>query len=486
MQKFIFWKIKMIIIPILLALCTWLLIIRLCNQHKKLNIFEQISFWFISALSLFVLEMFLLWVIFDKLSLIWPIVTLFVLSWVFIYKIRNNPEYWIEIVSSIKNTFKYINNQISQILNWKRYILIAILIYVLVKVIMVFQINTNMPTFDEDAVAGRDIKTKIFAENKSLVLDKNNPEYFWTDYGRYPFASLADTYFLLPYWEFVNWMSNIISPLIYLLSIILLFGIFLRKTNFFIAAISSYIFTSLPFVFIHWFGSYRNFPSWVFLFVFVFYLIDQLFNINKEVWDINTNILFPIILIWFLSSVTRNEWVMLTWISFVVIMALYNIFKKQDIKGILKQIWPITPIIFAYIINKIIFSFYPSGTVLNTWWTEINAELFNSFLVNIKEPWVLIAPFKQMFLHPDYILLFYIFMLSIILFVWKYKKMRELWIFSSVILVILAIFLFVLYSNLNLWLVTHFAFIRYPVSIILFLIFFIWYSIYKVYENKED
>jgi hypothetical protein len=34
-----------------------------------------------------------------------------------------------------------------------------------------------MPTFDDDAVTGRDLKTKIFSENKSLVLDKSSPEY---------------------------------------------------------------------------------------------------------------------------------------------------------------------------------------------------------------------------------------------------------------------------------------------------------------------
>ena len=76
---------------------------------------------------------------------------------------------------------------------------LGICLYVIFKLFMLFSINTNMPTFDEDAVAGWDIKTKIFSSNQSLVLDKNSPEYFGSEYARYPFAGIIDTYFLLPY-----------------------------------------------------------------------------------------------------------------------------------------------------------------------------------------------------------------------------------------------------------------------------------------------
>jgi hypothetical protein len=44
--------------------------------------------------------------------------------------------------------------------------------------VMLFSINMNMPTFDEDAVSGRDMKTKIFASTQSLVLDKTSSEFF--------------------------------------------------------------------------------------------------------------------------------------------------------------------------------------------------------------------------------------------------------------------------------------------------------------------
>ncbi len=476
----------MILLPILLASLTWLLILWLCNQHKFLNIFEQLALWFVSALSLFVLELFLWWIIFARLSLLWPIITFIILLSLFVYKTKKTSWYIDWVFASVKNNFIDIKKQFLSLKLRKKYIVIAIWIYVLVKIFMVFQINTHMPTFDEDAVAGRDLKTKIFTENKTLVLDKTSPEYFWTDYGRYPFAWLTDTYFLLPYWEFVNWMSNIISPLIYLLSVFLLWGIFLRKTNLFVAVLSLYVFTSLPFVFIHWFGSYRNFPSWLFLFLFVFYLIDQLFNLDKEYWD-NKRILIPIILVWFLSSIIRNESVMLTLISFLSIVILYHIFKKQNIKKLKTQFRPIIPIIFAYILNKIIFSLYPTWTLLNTGWTEIGSGLISSFFTNIKEPWVLLAPFKQMFTHPDYILLFVLFTISLIVFFARYKKMKNVWLFTIVTLLILFTFMFTLYANVqSLWLLTHYAFIRYPVSIIPFLIYTMIYTIYIATSKNNE
>jgi hypothetical protein len=64
---------------------------------------------------------------------------------------------------------------------------------------MVFSINIHMPTYDDDAVTTWDMKTKIFSANQSMVLDKSSPEYLGSDYARYPFASIIDTYFLIPY-----------------------------------------------------------------------------------------------------------------------------------------------------------------------------------------------------------------------------------------------------------------------------------------------
>lgn len=475
----------MILFPILLALLSWLLILWLCKQHIYLNIFEQIVLWFISALALFVLELFIQWVVFGHLSLLFPICTFLILIGVFVYKNIKNPWYAKKIFDSLQASVVDIGHQFANIQVRKKFLVIALVIYSLIKVGMVFSINTHMPTFDEDAVAGWDIKTKIFASNQSLVLDTTSPEYFGTDYGRYPFVGILDTYFLLPYGWFVNGLSNIISPLMYLFGFLLLFGIFLRKTNLFWSTLAGYVFCSLPFVFIHGFGSYRNFPAGVFLFIFVFYLIDQLFLIDKE-YGTNMDIIRPILLVWFLSSVIRNEGVMLTGISFLVIVFFYHIFKKWHTKEIRYQLWPLLPVVLGYVINKIIFSFYPAWTALNTWGTELSSNLFASFFTNITQPGVLVAPFQQMFYHPDYSLLFILFTLALYLFVRNYKKMKWLLLIFTITLLLILIFMFVLYANVqSLGLLSHFAFIRYPVSIILFLVYVTIYSFYFSLKDYE-
>jgi len=479
----------MILFPILLAFITWLLILWLCNQHKYLNIFEQLALWFVAALSLFVFELFIWGIIFDKLSLIWPIITFILSLWLLIYKNKKQKWFIKEIIQYIKSDFVNIKTQFKWFKSRKQYLMLGILVYVLLKLFIVFSINVNMPTFDEDAVVWWDIKTKIFTENKSLVLDKNSPEYFWTDYGRYPFASIIDTYFMLPYGQYINWFGNIISPLIYILSLLLLFGIFFRKTNIFFSILTLYIFTSIPFVFIHWFGSYRNFPSWVILFIFIFYLIDQLFNIERIHWN-NIKIILPLLFIGFLSSIIRNEGVMLTGIMLLAVIFLYSIFKKLEIRDIKQALFLFIPIILGFILNKIIFSFYPIGSVLNTWGnggTKINIKLLNSFFTNIGEPGVFAAPFQQMFYHSDYSLLFLIFTIVLLVFSLNYKKMKWVWTIFAITLFLIIIFMFILYSNFQwLGLLTHYAFIRYPVSMILFLIYPILYVPYIIYESRKN
>ena len=250
-----------------------------------------------------------------------------------------------------------------------------------------------------------------------------------------------------------------------------------------------YIFTSIPFVFIHWFGSYRNFPSWVILFIFIFYLIDQLFNIERIHWN-NIKIILPLLFIGFLSSIIRNEWVMLTGIMLLAVIFLYSILKKLEIKDIKQGLLLFIPIIFGFILNKIIFSFYPIGSILNTWGnggTKINIKLLNSFFTNIGEPGVFVAPFQQMFYHSDYSLLFLIFTIVLLVFFVKYKKMKWVWTIFAITLFLIIIFMFILYSNFQwLGLLTHYAFIRYPVSMILFLIYPILYVPYIIYESRKN
>ncbi|MFA5747565.1 MAG: hypothetical protein WC872_00460 [Candidatus Absconditabacterales bacterium] len=475
----------MILIPIFLAFFTGLLILRLCNQHKYINIFEQLALGFVSALSLFVFELFLQGIILNHLSLLFPVITFVVCLGLLIYKNNKHKGFVKEIFHHIKLDLHKVKEQFNGLKIWQKYVVIGITVYVLFKLVMVFSINLHMPTFDDDAVTGRDLKTKIFSENKSLVLDKSSPEYLGSALERNIFAPLTDTYFLLSSKGDINGYTNIASALFYFISILILFGIFLRKTNLFFATLSGYIFTSLPFVFVHGIGSYWNFPAGVFLFVFVFYLIDQIFHWEKD-YGGNTNILLPILFVGFISSVIRNEGVMLTGVALFSITIFYHIFKKGKIRELKYQLLFLSPIVFAYVLNKIILIFYPTGVALNTGGIQVNSNLFNSFFANISQSNIFIAPFQQMFYHPDYILLFLLFVISLIMFVMKYKKMKNMWLFGLVTIMLLFVFMFTLYANVHmLGLLTHFAFIRYPVSVIPFIIYTIVYCIYLNLYNHE-
>jgi hypothetical protein len=305
-----------------------------------------------------------------------------------------------------------------------------------------------------------------------------------SDYARYPFASIIDTYFLIPYWDFVNGLSNIISPLMYLFSILMLFGIFLRKTNLFWAILSVYVFTSLPFIFIHWFGAYWNFASGIPLFMLAFYLIDQLLPIQNKTWN-NINIILPLSIVAFLSSIMRSESLMLTAITFLMSILFGTLLQKKNITyANLKYFtWPFLWILLWYIIEKYAINLYPAWSVIG--WTSSEMFSIGWLMKNIQDPWVFLAPFQQMFFHPDYILLFWLFFISIVASIFYHKKMKNLIIRNIISISLICIFILILYITPVLWLVTHFAFIRYPSLIILFIIYVVVYTGYNLYTKEN-
>jgi len=471
----------MILIPILLAFLTWILILRLCNQHKFLNIFEQLALWFATALSLFIFELFLQWIIFNKLSLILPIITFIIVLWVFIYKCNKHKDLRKEIIDSIKHIFANIKFQFFWLRKWQRYVTIGILIYVLFKLFMVFSINLHMPTFDDDAVTWWDMKTKVFAENRSLVLDKSSPEFLWSALERNIFAPLTDTYFLLSHKWDINGLTNIVSALFYFISILILFWILLRKTNLFFAALSWYIFTSLPFVFVHGFGAYWNFIWWIFIFITIFYFIEQILNLNKENTK-NKSLIIPIMIMLFLASTIRNESLILIVVSFVATFIINYFTKKGEKINIKLYVMSLIWIIIWYVATKLILMLYPANTSLVMWWTPTPSAIISNLSTN---KGLFVAPFQQMFLHPDYNLLYILFVISIILFFKNFKKSNDLILmyFFIIIIILIWISILVLYADL-IWILTHFAYIRYSIFLTLFIIYFISMNLYA-HKSKE-
>lgn len=469
----------MIIIPILLALFTWILILWLCGQHKHINIFEQISLWFVSVLSLFVFELFLQWIIFDKLSLLLPILSFVVCLWLFIFKCIKIKWYWKEIMNSIKWNFIDIKNQFKSQKLWQKILVCLFGIYALAKCFMAFSINLHMPTFDEDAVTWRDLKTKVFTENKSLVLDKNSPEYLWSAHDRNLFAPLTDTYFLVAnYWNNIG-ETNILSPIVYLLSTLLLFGIFLRKWNLFFASFSSYIFTSLPFIFIHWFGSYFNFVSWVFMFIFLFYLIDQLLDDNR-------GMIIPLSLLWFLTTTIRNEsYIFMVVIILCVFTYSYFVNKKKNLKNLTKNLRIFISLVIWIVCLKYSEHILPEWTIMNFWWTDISSWTLSTFFDNLFWKWLMNAILQQWFYHPDYNIIWILFFMALIYAISEKISYKKLIPFIIPFIILLFASCAVLIYNYEwLWLVTHYSFVRYSAIYIMFLVFLIIYTIYLIYEKE--
>lgn len=477
----------MIILNILLVFITWLLLLWIFDQHKFLNIFEQLAFWFWVALSLFVFELFIQWIVFTQLSLLLPVLSFIIVFWVFFYKQIKNKLFFTEVFTSIKESFKQIRDQFSSAKLWHKWVIILSLVYCLFKVFMVFSINTNMPTFDEDAVAWWDLKTKVFVENKSLVLDKGSPEFMGSALERNIFAPLTDTYFLLWNNDSIIWLTNIISPLVYLCIILLFFWIFLRKTNLLFSSLVPYIFCSLPFIFMHSFWSYFNYISGYFLFVFAFYLSDQILNIvNKDKIISNLLIIFPLAIFSFLDASIRNESLFLMLAIFLLESCLFYYYNKWNfiLKKNLNYLFVLVWALFAYISNLIINTISPQlvwAVSTQVWWFSIS-----KFLNNLTNYSIVSSPFSQSFFHSDYNLLYLLFLISIISIIISFKQRKEMFlIFFSTILLLL-IFSLILFTNVELlWLLTHFSFIRYTIATIPFLIYIIWYSFYLISINYK-
>lgn len=470
----------MILFPILLVFLTWLLILWLCNQHKYLNIFEQIVLWFVSALSLFVFELFIGGVMFDKLSLIGPILSFSLCLGLFIYKDYKYPWYIRDVMLAIRTDFEDIKSQFTFLKLRQQSIVIMISLYVILKLFMVFSINISMPTFDEDAVAGWDMKTKVFSVNHSLVLDKADPEFLGSALERNIFAPLTDSYFLLSDSSHITGFTNIISPLMYLMGILLLFGIFLRKATIFRSLIGCYVFTSLPFLFIHWFASYRNFISGILLFLFMFYLIDQLCDFDRDKVQ-NKYIYIVLSLMIFITMLVRNESSILTVAVFVLTILLYGFIRKMSLKDIKINIHyiirPLVSIVIAWMANKYVLSLYPIWSDL---WVGIEGNMLSSMFHNMQQPWILLVPWEQAMNHPDYNIFFLLFFVVLTLYFVLSLPYRKIILYLVGIGVFLWWTLAMLYANLGLWLVTHLSFIRFWVVFIIPMVFLLVYMMYAI------
>ena len=471
----------MILWLVILCIITWGALLAILKQYNRISRGEYIVLWGVVWLALSTFVLFLQSLLLWRFSFWWPCSLALILTTVALWKNRTI-FFQASIKQWLRNLYRDYSTHRKSSRRWQKYAMSLMGIMVLVKVCMVFSLNLAIPTFDEDAVAWRDMKTKVFVENQSLVLDKNDPDFLWTDLSRFPFAGLIDTYFLL--WQDSNSIigeTNIISPLIYLASVIILFSIFYRLTSLFYAVVSAYMYTSMPFLFIHWFGSYWNLFSGFILFVVVFYVIDQI--ILKK----NTALIRALLPLGVLYWVVRNEGLALILIVTSVLIGIMFYHNKR--KYIVWYIWLWLMGWVAYALRILITSMYPYHVSLNTGWATPGVWVVWSMIANITKPGVFSAPFTQALYHPDYNVFFTMFLLTLIWAGFSWKKVgshKMIACFGIVSLLVLGIFMVTLYGNVEwLWLLTHFAFIRYPLGVIHILLFTTLYTVFTLLEEHH-
>ncbi len=453
-------------------------ILLLSKQAKHINLFEILGLWFWIGLSLFVMESIFSSIFFGKISLIPPFITTVLLivhlSWKYYKKTEEFPfQDW-------KNLFLHCLTDIKKYGILRKLWVLFFLFMVLFKVGLSFMTNVSHPTLWEDAVTGWDLKTKVFFENKSIILDRDNPENLWGEYKRSIFAPLIDLYFLLPYKTLPDGLTNIISSLIYLNTALLLFGIFLRKFDSFIALVAAYLWVSLPIIFIHSVDAYFNLVSAYFLFTFAFYISDQVINLKEK----NFYILIPLGILVFLDSSIRSESLLLVSTMLVIDFGFLFLRKALNQKNITSFLPVIIGISASWWVNKYLHSFSPKENIMTDGFDIFSVKSLSSFFENISNAKTFFAPLEQALYHPDYNLLYLIFIGSLLFIFIKRAYIHELSTLLVKTFALYAIFLAILYIEPAFGLENAYGFIRYSMALIPFALFFPMYifgSLYRKY-----
>lgn len=463
------------IYTILLSYLTWFWLLLLCKQNKYLNFFELIWFWFWVWISLFVFELLIQNIVFWVINLIFPILSFVIVFSILLYLLYK----W-----DIKLEFNFIINNKNTYKNfvlWKKILVFLFIFISFWKIWLSLATNLSHPTLWEDAVTWWDLKTKVFFENRSIPLDKNNSENLWWEQKRTVSAPLTDVYFILPYKSIPIWWLNIFSWLVYLNMTILLFGIFLRKFDLFIAALASYLWVSLPIVFIQSIDGYFNLSSWFFLFTFTYYLSDQIIKNELK----NLYILIPLWILVFLDSSIRSESLLL--VSVILIFDLFILFVNKKISK--SNIYMFIPIflwiVLSWSINKYCHSFSSFDKILTDWFDILSLNWFKQLIENVFNWGLFWAVFSQALFHPDYILLYLLFILSLIYLLFNKKLFFELNIYLYKAFILLWIFLTILFMIPEFWLLTHFAFLRYSLPITPFILYICIYTIWYIFKEQK-
>ncbi|MBF0104918.1 MAG: hypothetical protein HQM16_06280 [Deltaproteobacteria bacterium] len=458
----------MILLTILLVYLAGFCLMLTTGQHKRLGFFEIAGLSFGSGLSLVVATLFVQGILFDHLSIVPGIVVVVLLLLCFVLRHFRETGFVSGIFAFVKAEFLLIKGQVLCFKGWRMLLLFLAIAYILLKLYMAFAINVSHPTIAEDAIVSWDFKTKVFFENRSLVLDYKNPEFLGGATKRSVFAPLADLFFIILYQEFPVGLSNIISPLVYLNLCLILFGIFLRKTNLAYAVISVYVLLSLPLVFTHAWISYFNLPSSFFLFAFAFYFSDWV--LGDQTGERGA-FLIPLAVIAFLAAGFRTEDLYFTFLVFFVEHAVFFLFRirRMNVKRFLTS--------FVVLVA-------PALVALSDLYLRHLAPRVSSHFDSLKEPILTAAvnnifgktglfmvPFEQIFLRPEFNLLYLFFIFTLILLFFVRDKVKEILPMLFALVVLFGSIMAALYAYWDrLALMTHYC-ARYMILLTPFIIY---------------
>lgn len=471
----------MIIVSLFLMLAVGLLLLARLGISRSVSLFEMIGLSLITWIGvinvLFLSGTLLVWSVSSRFTTIVSVV-LFVISLVTLKKNHRSElaKMWQEQRTNIAVSWKSMKML-------KKLLVVACVWISLIKLFRIFSINVSRPAYDEDAVGWWDMKTKVIFEHKGVPFDRTSPEFMGGSLDRSPIAALIDTSFILWYKDIPITLTNVLSPLLFLCFVLILFWIFLRRSNLLRASGALYASLSLPFLFVQAMGPYMNIVLGVALFVAVYYFHEKITAHNWE--GSKRNFLVPIACAVYISM-ARNEWLYLFLLMIAVLLASRIVFYDKK-AHILKSpsLWIFWWIMVLFLaVQSYFWSFqssdvnYAAGYI---WWS-----LVSNLLTNISNAEILFAPFKQILLHPDFNFLYLLALLSAIVLVIQRKKMAEMVPFALATAVLIIAVLVVLWANPEkLGLLTHFSFIRYGVIITPFILFFVGRTMYLFFDEKQ-
>lgn len=373
------------IFGIILPAMTWYFL--LLNIYRKKNItfslFETIGYSLLLGIGIQTIYMFFLGRIGIKYSLLttsfiyWITIPLTIIT--IFYRKKSKLNFFNQILFSFPKTI------------YKRILSIIFMAFIWRNIYSSFFITLHTPTYPDDAFVNRNFRAKVFYHTKELNYDKpNEPRLFNGGFAvDYPMLNpLFKTYSAFSINEYDDRRTNIIAPLMNILSLLIIFWFFSRKYSLFRGLFSAAMYTMIPQIVIHSFNTYAE----IWLIAYLISIVLLLYEHFKDSIKNNNSIIISWILLMFLWRI-KNEGFFVFWfwifIAFAITILFKNLFEKNKKEAIslskescikLAQLW--LPSLIFYGIRKTYLSLY---NIHDTIWFWSTAKIATGFAIEFQK-----------------------------------------------------------------------------------------------------